>query len=154
MNLLVGEAEGGFSVEDQVQLLLPARALVVFVDQCLIGTARHEEVDTERVDAERVLKWIPGGIVRVAVGDRRYRGDPLHRPTRHPRSLGRACGSIRETLLNAGAADVQWPGRQLPSGADVTGVERPARVGRAQEVQMGIPSLRGKRFWLREMDSS
>src|SRR5690242_7215972 len=93
MNLLVGEAEGGFSVEDQVQLLLPARALVVFVDQCLIGTARHEEVDTERVDAERVLKWIPGGIVRVAVGDRRYRGDPLHRPTRHPRSLGRACGS-------------------------------------------------------------
>jgi hypothetical protein len=49
-----------------VQLLLPARAFVVFFDECLIGTTRNEEVDSERVDAERVLERVPQWIMRAA----------------------------------------------------------------------------------------
>jgi hypothetical protein len=42
MNLLVVEVEDRFSVEDEVKLLLAARTFVVFFDQRLIRTARHE----------------------------------------------------------------------------------------------------------------
>lgn len=48
--MLVVEVEDRFSLEKQVELLLTPPAFVVFFDQRLIGAARDEEVDPERVD--------------------------------------------------------------------------------------------------------
>jgi hypothetical protein len=67
MSRLAGQLEDGLTLEDYVQLLLSARALVVFFDERLTGVTRHEEVDAERVDTKGVLEGIPGGIVRVAI---------------------------------------------------------------------------------------
>jgi hypothetical protein len=47
VSLLAVELEDGFPFEDQVQLLLAARAFVVFFDQRLIGTTRHEKVHSD-----------------------------------------------------------------------------------------------------------
>ena len=101
--LLAVELEHGFAFEKQVQLLLAAHAFVVFFDKRLIGSVRDEEVDPESVDTERMLEWVPDGIVRPAVADRRHGGGPAHRPRCHPRSLG-AIGdrAASASLVNTG----------------------------------------------------
>jgi hypothetical protein len=55
MGLLTVELEHGRSFEDDVQLLLPAHMFVVLSNKHLAGTTRHEQVDSERLDAEGVL---------------------------------------------------------------------------------------------------
>jgi hypothetical protein len=59
--------ERNFSFEDQIQLLLTTRPLVVLLNERLLSVSRHEQVGAEGVDPERVLKRIPGGIVRATV---------------------------------------------------------------------------------------
>jgi hypothetical protein len=66
-SLLAVQLEHDLALEDDVQLLLSAAPLVVLLDECLISTRRHEEVGSEGVDPERVLKRIPGRIVRATV---------------------------------------------------------------------------------------
>jgi hypothetical protein len=70
MSFLAVELEDRLAFEDQVQLFLAARAFIVFLDQRLVGSVRNKEVNPERIDAERVLKWVPGGIVRFGVRNR------------------------------------------------------------------------------------
>ncbi len=64
---LAVQVEHNLSFEDQVQLLLSTRPLVVLVNKRLASASRHEHIDSEGVDPERVLERIPGGIVWAAV---------------------------------------------------------------------------------------
>jgi hypothetical protein len=59
--------ERNLSFEDHIQLLLSIRPLVVLLDKRLVSVSRHEQIGSEGVDPERMLEWIPSGIVRAAV---------------------------------------------------------------------------------------
>jgi hypothetical protein len=59
--------ELNLSFEDDIQLLLSTRPLVVLLNKRLVSVSRQEQVGSEGVDPERVLERLPGGIVRGAV---------------------------------------------------------------------------------------
>jgi hypothetical protein len=67
--MLAVELEHGLTLEDQVELLLPARMFVVLFDKRLVGATCHQDVGSESVDPEYVLEWVPHRIVWLAVGN-------------------------------------------------------------------------------------
>ena len=56
MSLFPVEFEHSLAFENEIQLLLATRALVVFLHKCLACAARDEEVNAEGVDPKRMLK--------------------------------------------------------------------------------------------------
>jgi hypothetical protein len=61
------EFEDRPAFENEVQLLLAARALVVLFHKRLAGAARDEEVNAEGVDPERTLERVPHRVVWLAI---------------------------------------------------------------------------------------
>lgn len=87
--MLAAELEDGLPLEDDVELLLPARPFVVLFDQRLVCTTRYEDIGSEGVDPECVLEWVPQRIAWLAVGNRWEGGDRTRGPPRHAEELMR-----------------------------------------------------------------
>ena len=111
MSLFPVEFEHSLAFENDVQLLLATRALVVLLNKRLACAARDEEVNAEGVDPKRMLERVPHCVVRIAVWDDRHLSNRLHRPTRHGASLGveRDEPGPRVTVSKTGAARVARP---------------------------------------------
>jgi hypothetical protein len=66
--MLAVELEDGLTLENDVELLLPARVFVVLFDERLVGSTRDQDIGSEGVDSQCVLERVPRRIVWLAVG--------------------------------------------------------------------------------------
>src|SRR5439155_2850183 len=88
------EREGGLTGHDEIELLLPARRLVMRTEQVASRLTRHIDVRSERREPEVVLERIPLRIAGLFYGDAGDVLEPADREARHGQS-GEMSGTSR-----------------------------------------------------------